>query len=231
VVSNINAGHLEVVLAKLQWGKDDTGYSLHVNPTSFSSAGLQTTDFLGYLGFQRHDRCNFTSFQRCYCKWVSNDFNVQEFAAAFNAGYGHIGQAHEALEACGFQLRQPEGWGFFSDRSSGRSSHGHDRVAGDGHTAMTIRSMKATEDSRFQFRFTFIDTGTRLSSRIIGRNIYPPRPKSPVSSTILDLRNSIAVLNSISSRAIFVRCGSCRAKTEFGPRITEPSPPTTELTR
>src|SRR6266566_1108055 len=60
IVKKINAGHLEVVLARLQWGKDDTGYSLHVNPTSFSTAGLQTTDFLAYLGFQRSDRCSFT---------------------------------------------------------------------------------------------------------------------------------------------------------------------------
>jgi hypothetical protein len=159
VISKTNAGHLEIVLAKLQWGKDDKGYGLHVNPSSYSTAGLQTTDFLGYLGFQRHDRCNFTSFQRCYCKWVTEDFNVQEFATAFHAGYGHISQAQESLEACGFQLRQPEGWGFFNGRPSGRSSYGSEQVSGDGHTSMGVRPMKATEDDRFQFRFTFIDTG------------------------------------------------------------------------
>src|SRR5450432_142070 len=36
---------------------------------AFAVIGLQTTDWLGYLGFQRNDRCSFTSFQRCYSKW------------------------------------------------------------------------------------------------------------------------------------------------------------------
>src|SRR5262249_38210921 len=34
IVKKINAGQLEIVLAMLQWGKDDKGYSLHVNPTA-----------------------------------------------------------------------------------------------------------------------------------------------------------------------------------------------------
>jgi hypothetical protein len=68
VIRKVNAGHLEIVLARLQWGKDDKAWNLHVNPTSFSTAGLQSTDWLAYLGFQRNDRCSFTSFQRCYSK-------------------------------------------------------------------------------------------------------------------------------------------------------------------
>jgi TIR domain len=159
VVSKLNAGHLEVVLAKLQWGKDDIGYGLHVNPTSFSTAGLQTSDFLGYLGFQRSDRCSFTSFQRCYCIWVDEGFTVEDFATAFNGGFGHLDQAQRALEACGFMLPQPEGWGYYYGKPSGRSRRGPEQASGDGHTAMTIRPMKKTEDERFQFSFTFIDTG------------------------------------------------------------------------
>jgi hypothetical protein len=159
VVSKINAGHLEVVLAKLQWGKDDKGYSLHVNPTSFSTAGLQTTDFLGYLGFQRSERCSFTSFQRCYCKWVDEGFRVEDFATAFNGGFGHLSKAQSALEACGFMLPQPEGWGFYNSKPSGRSYRGPEQALGDGHTAMKVENMKAAEDDRFLFRFTFIDTG------------------------------------------------------------------------
>jgi hypothetical protein len=104
IVKKVNIGHLEVVLARLQWGKDDKDYGLHVNPTSFSTAGLQTTDFLAYLGFQQNDRCNFTSFQRCYSKWVTEDFSIEEFVNAFNAGFGHLDNAQRALEACGFSL-------------------------------------------------------------------------------------------------------------------------------
>jgi TIR domain len=160
VLEKINAGHLEVVLAMLQWGKEDKGCSLHVNPTSFSTAGLQTTDFLSYLGFQRNDRCTFTTFQRCYSKWVDQGFNVGAFATAFNAGYGHLGKAQSALEACGFSLPQPEGWGFFYEKPSGRSYRESELVSGDGHTGVIVKQMKATEDGRFHFRFTFVDTGS-----------------------------------------------------------------------
>src|SRR5882757_10130297 len=159
IVRKINTGYLEFVLVRLQWGKDDIGYSLHVNPSSFTSAGLQTTDFLVYLGFQRSDRCSFTGFQRCYCTWVSEGFNVEDFATAFNGGYGHIVKAQNALEACGLLLPQPEGWSFYYGKQSGRECRASDEASGDGHTAMTVEHMKATEDDRFQFRFTFIDTG------------------------------------------------------------------------
>ena len=70
VTAKANRSNIEAVVARLQWRKDDVGYSLHVNPSSFTSAGIQKTDFLAYLGFQRSDRCSFTSFQRCYVKWV-----------------------------------------------------------------------------------------------------------------------------------------------------------------
>lgn len=159
VLKKINANHIELVLAKLQWSKDDKGYSLHVNPTSFSTAGLQTTDFLSYLGFQRNNACSFTNFHRCYSKWVDEDFNLEAFATAFNAGYGHLSKAQNALEACGFTLPQPEGWGFYNGQPSGRSYRGPEPISGDGHTAIDVKRMKATEDERFLFHFTFIDTG------------------------------------------------------------------------
>jgi hypothetical protein len=179
VIKKINAGHLEIVLAMLQWGKDDKGFSLHVNPTSFSSAGLQTTDFLGYLGFQRNDRCTFTNFHRCYSKWVDEDFDVDIFASAFNAGFGHLDKAQSALSACGFALPQPEGWGFYYGKQSERSRSGPESITGDGHSALKIEQMKATEDERFQFHFTFIETGRDKAF------VTHYRPKHlPVSSEI-----------------------------------------------
>jgi hypothetical protein len=52
VLGKINAGYIEIVLAKLQWGKDDVAFTLHVNPSAFTSSGLQTTDWLRFLGVQ-----------------------------------------------------------------------------------------------------------------------------------------------------------------------------------
>ena len=37
VLDKINAGYIEIVLAKLQWGKDDVAFTLHVNPSAFTS--------------------------------------------------------------------------------------------------------------------------------------------------------------------------------------------------
>ena len=113
IVTRLRAGFVEIVLAKLQWGKEEKAYTLHANPTSFSTAGLQMTDWLSYLGFQRSDRCQFTEFGRCFSREVSERFDVQAFAAACNVGYGHLQRAEQGLQACGFRLLQPEGWGFF----------------------------------------------------------------------------------------------------------------------
>lgn len=119
VVERVNAGRAEVIKSKLQWGKDDVGYSLHVNPNSYTSAGLQITDFLGYLGFQRNDRCSFTSGQRCYAKWIDGELSLQEFATALNGGFAHLEKAERSLGACGFLLDQPEGWGYYFGKSGG----------------------------------------------------------------------------------------------------------------
>lgn len=160
VIASVNVGRAEIILAALQAGKTDKWYTLHVNPTSFSSVGLQLTDWLAYLGFQRSDQCNFTSFQRCYSREVPEGFDLQSFGTAFNAGFVYLERAQTGLQACGFGLSQPEGWGFYfgEGRRAGRGAH-HE-ISGDGHTAIKSDRMKSSEDERFLFRFTFLDTGS-----------------------------------------------------------------------
>ena len=143
---------------RLSWGKHDSGYSLHVSPKSFSSAGLQTTDFLAYLGFQRYNSCPFTSSRQCYVNWVPEKFDPENFLTAFIRAFTHLEKAESGLNACGFSLHQPEGWGFFYGKPSGRSSREPTFFWGDGHTAQQIRSMKQTEDDTFLFSFSFIET-------------------------------------------------------------------------
>jgi TIR domain len=175
VLAKVNAGHLEIVLAKLQWGKEDVAFTLHVNPSSYSTAGLQTTDWLAYLGFQRNDQCQFTGFNRCYSKEVPEGFDVQAFATAFNGGFAQLQKAEKALQACGFSLPQPEGWGFHYGRSSGRSSRSRVvEMSGDGHTAMKTNPMKKTEDDKFLYGFTFIDTGGNKGFVTHYRPKHPP---------------------------------------------------------
>ena len=158
VVDRLNAGRAQMVLGALQSGKRDKWFTLHVNPTSFSTAGLQPTDWLAYLGFRRNDQCNFTESQRCYSREVPQEFDLQQFATAFNAGFGYLEKAQDGLQACGFLLPRPEGWGFYFGRSGGSERRYH-AISGDGHTAMKKGALKATEDDQFLFRFTFIATG------------------------------------------------------------------------
>ena len=158
VVSRANREGFEAVLARLQWGKDDVAFSLHANPSSFSTFGLQKTDFLAYLGFQRMDACPFTSLQRCYTRWVDEGFNVELFVDAFAKAFARLERAETGLRACGFALPQPEGWGFFLGKQSGGSRSAQRSLHGDGHTAIDTKRMKATEDANFHFRFTFVTT-------------------------------------------------------------------------
>src|ERR1700730_14056272 len=46
-IANARSRGIEFVLAKLQWGKDQIGYSLHANPNTWSTSGFQpgTTSF------------------------------------------------------------------------------------------------------------------------------------------------------------------------------------------
>jgi hypothetical protein len=87
-VSTVNAGYVQIVLARLQWSKNEKAFTLHVNPSAYSTAGIQTTDWLSYLGFRRNDQCQFTNFDRCYSIEVPEDFDVQAFAVAFNVSIG-----------------------------------------------------------------------------------------------------------------------------------------------
>lgn len=159
VIASINVGRAEIVLAALQASKTDKWYTLHVNPTSFSTAGLQLTDWLAYLGFQRSDQCNLTSFQRCYSREVPEGFDLQRFGTAFNAGFVHLERAQAGLQACGFVLSQPEGWGFYFGDSRRGNRGSHQEISGDGHTGIKTDRMKLSEDERFSFCFTFLDTG------------------------------------------------------------------------
>ena len=151
VVSRVNREGFEAVLARLQWGKDDVAFSLHANPSSFGTFGLQKTDFLSYLGFRRYDECPFTNFQRCYSKGVDERFNVEQFVTAFHKAFGELEQAEAGLRECGFVLPQPEGWGFFYGKPGrrvakpsaflgGRWSHlnRHQKHEGDGGCQLPI---------------------------------------------------------------------------------------------
>ena len=162
------------MVIRLQWSKYDSGYSLHVNPSSYSTAGLQKTDLLAYLGFERNDTCPFTSSRRCYVKWIPEKFDSEGFLRAFEDAFAHLGKAERGLNECGFLLPQPEGWGFYHERPGGRSHSGPTTISGDGHTTLKTNSMKQTEDDTFLFRFSFVETDYEKGFVTHYRPKHPP---------------------------------------------------------
>ena len=67
-----------------QWSKTDFGYSLHAYPNQFTSAGLQTTDFLALLGFERC-ACPFKDGRQCYSIEVRPEVDLSNLPTAFDS--------------------------------------------------------------------------------------------------------------------------------------------------
>ena len=156
VLGQARSGNASFVLAKLQWGKDDVGYSLHVLPHTFSTYGIQATDFLSFLGFER-SVCSFVDRRQCYFRWVNENFDVNTFAELFDSAYRNLTDTQKDLEKCGFFFEQPEGWGYFFGRGSGGRRRDF-QMSGDGHTAMSVKQMKQSEDDVFLYKFTWLES-------------------------------------------------------------------------
>lgn len=157
IVSRHNGNYFEVLLVRLQWGKDDIAFSAHVNQSTYSTSGIQRTDFLNYLGFSASS-CSFIAGGKCYTRWVDEAFDPKAFGDAFNKAYALLVDAQQGLLNCGFVLRQPEGWGYFYGKASRSSGNGHPFLSGDGHAGMKIESKKQSEDDAFLYRLTWIET-------------------------------------------------------------------------
>jgi hypothetical protein len=141
-----------------QWGKADFEYSIHAFPSQFGLSGLQTTDLLALLGFQLRN-CAFRNGRPCYSVEVIPGLDLSRFPNAFDAAYGALSEAERHLNSCGFQLPQPEGWGYFTGRTGRRdASRG---VLGDGHSAAHIEERNRSEDEAFRFIFGWTVVGPR----------------------------------------------------------------------
>jgi hypothetical protein len=142
---------------RLQHGKEQFTETLHAQPSSFSSSGIQITDYLHFLGFRRSP-CAFLGSE-CLVRRISADFQEEGFAEAFQRGYEDLIEATRHLEVCGFFLSQPEGWGFFNGGPSLGRSFSDRRAGGDGHTAAKSQHMKESADQYFKFVLTWLEGG------------------------------------------------------------------------
>ncbi len=153
-----NASGVSFVLMRHQWDKNDFGYSLHAVPTQFTTAGVQTTDFLALLGFER-SACSFGDRGECYSKWVGDRFPLDQFLGKFDEAYRAFEQAHRHLESCGLFFDQLEGWGYFYGKQSRGRAKRTFHEFGDGHTVSKSEEMKRSEDDAFRYAFVWVVTG------------------------------------------------------------------------
>jgi hypothetical protein len=171
---------VDFFLVRSQWGKDDFALSLHAAPNQFTTAGIQTTDFLASLRFGRA-ACQFSGRGECYACWVSNEFAIDQFASKFDSAFASFSQAARGLEDCGIFLDQLEGWGFFYGKQSRGRAKRNFYDFGDGHTAAESKEMKKSEDQIFQYRFVWVVIGSGVKGWVTHY-----RPKNPPLSVELE---------------------------------------------
>lgn len=147
-------------LVRHQWAKDDIGYSLHADPRSFSSYGVQKTDYLSQLGFVRAG-CVFLR-TNCYARWVDQDFDLDAFSADFRESYEALTAAERSLRECGLL------------RATVFEPY---RNRGEGHLAAKIERMKESDDENFLFVFTWIEGNSKGWTTHYRPKEQPPSPE------------------------------------------------------
>ncbi len=170
VLAKAQSAHADLVLVKQQWGREDVAFSVHAHPNSFSSSGIQPTDFLEVLGFERSPCVHLGE---CFVRWVAEGFDLTSFAQNFDQALAELREAERHLEPCGIVLRQSEGWGFYFGKPS-QEVHRYYGMCGDGHTGSKVTSLKQTEDESFLFRFSWLDTGHEKGWITHYRPKHPP---------------------------------------------------------
>jgi len=160
VISKKSVGGVNFILTKLQYSKDNFGYSLHAEPNTFTfSGGPQTSDFLAWLGFER-SVCGFIPRGECYVCAVVQNFSLDEFCSTFEKIVSLLASTYNDLSSCGYILPTDEGSSYFLGRSSSRmSSRGYSSYYGNGHSAIqNPKKMKEAEDGSFKYVFSFQTT-------------------------------------------------------------------------
>lgn len=146
VLGTQNIPNFQLALVKLQRGKTDFEYSLHINSNTWISSGIQGAQMLQHLGLE-HSACSFLQGE-CWAMSVPEKFDLSAFASALSSTYNGMREAEKKIEACGLRLVD-----------DGRRNHYDRGSGGDGHTsAETPNKMKESSDESFDFVFTFQET-------------------------------------------------------------------------
>ena len=143
-LAQVNSDHTSFTFVKHWWGKNDIAHSLHISPSSYTSTGLQKTDFLNYIGFNLSRECTFLS--KCYARWVTENFNVDDFAKSFSFAYDKLIASEKKFRNCGFFLDRYS----FNDNLTSKTPR-------DGHLGNSIDERDKSEDNLFLYKFTWVE--------------------------------------------------------------------------
>ena len=144
---------IAITLVRTQWSKDRSEFVLHANPSSWSTAGFQWTDFLKCLGFSRYDHCSF--YGKCYVRTVSETFSLDGLSSELRAAYEQMVRAESILNRCGVSLPQEEGIGYFYGQPSVATER-QNRLSGNGHNVMKRTEIKRSDDHAIEYCLTFV---------------------------------------------------------------------------
>lgn len=147
VLNDHTAHGIHYKLIRLQNGKDNFTDTLHARPNTWSSSGIQSTDFLSLIGFRR-SVCQF-HHDECFCMEVTKDIDVAALANAIQKSLELFQNASSHLENCGLFVAQPEGWGFFYNKPANRRMPSSSHCRGNGHTASKIELTRQSPEVSF----------------------------------------------------------------------------------
>lgn len=158
IEGSADVGGTHFLRVLLQYGKNDSLATVHARPHSYSTAGVQITDFLSLLGFVRAP-CAFHRTE-CFCRALPESLDVAQLASAINEAFARFDKGAKHLQNCGLAIDQPEGWGYFYGKPAQEIRAPPSTCAGNGHASPKVETMKQTEDEFFQFVLTWIEGGS-----------------------------------------------------------------------
>ena len=156
-IQSASAHGVAFALVRAQWGKDDSVLGVHADPSSWTTSGFQTTDFLGILGFSRTEGCHI--FSGCHSRTVPIGFDFDGFISAFESTYRQLTKAERLLESCGVMLPNLDGLGYFLGHQTVGLTMSEERL-GNGHNVSESSIIKKREDDEFEYRLTFVRDAT-----------------------------------------------------------------------
>ena len=115
IVDRYSDGVIEVVLVERRMANGQTNLVIHIEPKTFTTAGVQWTHFLEWLGFRYFNDCPHVSGRRCLWRsWDGDKTSAPLIAQALKEAYRQVYEADRLLSETPLKLPESNsGWLYF----------------------------------------------------------------------------------------------------------------------